>query len=146
MHKSALFLLFGVFFSGAALAANVAFAPEGYEGNHLTSQHQYAAAAQPAKIQKGTNWWNFVYVGKIAEWFVPDDMTLFIHDTGNQWFKASFFGPCPKLSMTKTLFFAPEASGYLDHTSTVVVDGERCPFASFNRSHPPKRTSGPTKE
>lgn len=146
MHKSALFLLFGVSFSGVALAAIVAVAPEGHQMNNLISQNQHSAAAQPEKTQNRSNWGNFVHISKIADWFAPDDMALFIRDTGGQWYKASFFGPCPKLSTTKTPAFAPEMSGYLDHTSSIVVDGERCPFASFNRSEPPKRTSGATKE
>lgn len=79
-----------------------------------------------------------VHVGNILEWKAPDDLSLYVKDNKSQWYRASFFGPCPGLSQTKSPQFAPELSGYLDHSSSVFVDGERCPFKSFKTSSPPQ--------
>jgi Family of unknown function (DUF6491) len=148
VNKTSLFLLIsGVFFSGIALAASAAFAPAEYQEASLVSEHKSAASTRSAKVEKRADWGNFVHIGNITKWIAPDDKSLFVRDSQNQWYKATFFGPCPKLSITKTPAFAPEASGYLDHTSSVVVGGERCPFKSFTRSEAPlKRRDSAAKK
>ena len=73
----------------------------------------------------------FVDIGGIENWRAPDDNTLLIEARNGQWYIAELFGPCFGLSRAVTIGFVTNHDGSLDSFSSILVEGDRCYFRSF---------------
>jgi Lon protease-like protein len=89
-------------------------------------------ATKPASIA-------FANLGAIQSFRAIGDDALLIEASGHRWFRATFFGPCLGLRSAEKLAFVTEPGGSLDRFSAVWVDGQRCPFRSFEATEPPAR-------
>src|SRR6478672_10711536 len=69
---------------------------------------------------------------------VPDGTAgLWVQSFKGDWYYGRFAGPCSRLGDSYGLGFDASPNDRLDRFSTVIADGERCPFVSFTRSDPP---------
>ena len=73
----------------------------------------------------------FADIGGIDKWRAPDDYTLFVEARNGQWYSAELFGPCFGLSRAVTIGFVTNHDGSLDSFSSILVEGDRCYFRSF---------------
>lgn len=91
------------------------------------------AAASPAAIT------GFSQVTAIER--VPDGQQgIWVADQRGRWFYARFIYPCQRLLQSTNIGFVTSPIDRLDKDSAVVADGERCRFATFERSDaPPKK-------
>ncbi len=91
------------------------------------------AAAYPAAI---TGFSQITAINRVAD----GRRGIWIADLRGRWFYASFIQPCQRLPDVNTIGFDTSPLNRLDKNSAIVADGERCRFATFERSTaPPKR-------
>jgi len=83
------------------------------------------AAAEPRAVI------HFANHGGIEDWRARGNEALYIESRRDEWFKATFFGACFGLPFTETIAFVTEHDGSLDKFSSVLVDGQRCHFRTF---------------
>jgi hypothetical protein len=81
---------------------------------------------------------HFADLGGIRDFRAVGD-ALFVQGTNRRWFRATFFGRCLHLRNAEAIGFVTEPGGSLDRFSSILVDGERCVFRSFERAEPPAR-------
>ncbi|MEI7950033.1 MAG: DUF6491 family protein [Gammaproteobacteria bacterium] len=89
-----------------------------------------AAAAEPATI-------HFANHGSIRDWQSEDKNELFVQDVHKQWYRATFWAPCFGLPFAIGIGFVTGTMDALDQFSSVIVDGERCMFRTFEKSDAP---------
>jgi hypothetical protein len=98
--------------------------------------HEVSAPRQPASIP-------FVSLGGVRNWRAEDDTVLLIENAHGVWYRATFFGRCPGLRYEIELAFVTDGMNQLDRFSSVLVDGQRCWFRSFERIEPEPRDALP---
>lgn len=79
----------------------------------------------------------FASIGNIRDWHAPNDETLYVQAMDRDWYRATFFTPCRSLPFAVGIAFVTEPNGALDRFSSILVEGERCWFKTFERSEPP---------
>ena len=79
----------------------------------------------------------FADIGNIRDWRAPDMDTLFIQSMNGNWYRVSFWAPCNELPFTETIAFVTEPNGELNSYSSILADGERCWFKTFDRTEAP---------
>lgn len=82
----------------------------------------------------------FANLGAIQDFRAIGDDVLLIEGAGHRWYRATLFGPCIGLRLAENLAFVTEPGGSLDRFSAIYVEGQRCPFRSFERMDPPTKT------
>lgn len=89
---------------------------------------------QPARIP-------FADIGNIRDWRSSSNTELYIQSMDRKWFRTTFFAPCTALPYATAIAFVTEPNGDLNSFSSVLVEGERCWFKTFESSDepPPKR-------
>jgi hypothetical protein len=92
---------------------------------------QTSAFAEPRTVM------NFADFGGVKNWKAAPDDTLLIEGRKGDWYRASFWGPCHNLKFTETIAFVTEPTGELDKYSSILADGERCWFRTFEQVSPP---------
>jgi hypothetical protein len=93
-----------------------------------------SAAAQRTSIP-------FADIGNIRDWQAMSAEELYVQAMNRNWYRASFWAPCHSLPFAVGIAFVTEPNGQLDSFSSILVDGERCWFKTFERSEapPPQR-------
>lgn len=89
-----------------------------------------AGAARAASIP-------FADLGNIRDWRAEGHDAMLIESQRGQWFRATFFAPCFELPFAEQVGFVTDATGRLDRFSSILVNGERCYFRSFEEIAPP---------
>lgn len=79
----------------------------------------------------------FVNHGSIRNWRADGRDGVFIQDVSGKWYRATLMGSCIDLPFAEAVGFDAGAVGRLDKFSSVIVRGQRCPFASLVASSPP---------
>jgi hypothetical protein len=81
---------------------------------------------------------HFADIGNIRDWRAPDMDELFIQSMNGDWYRVSFWSSCTGLPFTETIAFVTEPNGDLNAYSSILVDGERCWFKTFERTEAPQ--------
>jgi hypothetical protein len=87
-------------------------------------------AVQPASIP-------FAAIGNIRDWHADSAEELYVQAMNRDWYRATFWAPCQALPFAVGIAFVTEPNGGLDRFSSILVDGERCWFRTFEQSDPP---------
>ena len=68
---------------------------------------------------------------------------MLIQGRNRSWYRATFFGPCIDLRFRDSVAFVTDGTDRLDRFSSVLVNGERCWFRSFEKleAEPPREGS-----
>jgi len=89
-----------------------------------------ATAEKPARIP-------FADIGNIRDWRAGSANELYIESMDRDWYKTTFLAPCAALPFATAIAFVTEPNGDLNSFSSVLVEGERCWFKTFEKSAPP---------
>jgi hypothetical protein len=79
----------------------------------------------------------FADIGNIRNWRATSTDELYVQAMDRDWYRATFWGPCQALPFAIGIAFVTESNGALDRFSSILVEGERCWFKSFERADPP---------
>lgn len=85
---------------------------------------------------------HFADLGGIRNWRADGDEALLIEGRRGQWFRATFFSPCPDVRFANTIAFVTDTTGDLDKFSSIIARGRRCYFDSFERVPDPDAEPG----
>ncbi len=89
-----------------------------------------ALADKPVRIP-------FADIGNIRNWHSDTANELYIQAMDKDWYKTTFWAPCTPLPFANTIAFVTEPNGELSSFSSVLVDGQRCWFKTFEKSAAP---------
>lgn len=95
-----------------------------------TALHAVSAADERTVI-------HFADLQGIRNWQPGPDDSLLIEGRNNQWYRATFWGPCYDVKFHEAIAFVTEPTGELDKFSSVLVGGQRCWFRTFEKIDPP---------
>ena len=79
----------------------------------------------------------FADLGNIRDWDSDSPSELYVQSANRDWYRITFWAPCNELPFALGIAFVTEPTGHLDQYSSILVDGERCWFKTFDRSGPP---------
>ena len=79
----------------------------------------------------------FATLGNIRDWHADDVEGLYVQAMNRDWYRATFWAPCRALPFAIGIAFVTEPNGQLDAFSSILVDGERCWFKTFEPSEAP---------
>jgi hypothetical protein len=86
---------------------------------------------------------DFVSLGGIEDWRPEGSDAMLIRGRNGSWYRARFFSPCIGLRFRDSVAFVTDGTDRLDRFSSVLVDGQRCWFRSFEKLEAePLRDSG----
>jgi hypothetical protein len=111
-------------FAAAATAALVAITPRLF-------------AADPAVLR-------FADLGGIENWRPADERSsdaILIEGRNDQWYRATFWAPCPEIHFTPTIGFVTDTLGNLDQFTSIIAEGRQCHFRTFERTSNPDETA-----
>ena len=80
---------------------------------------------------------HFVDLGGIESWQADGNEAMRIEGRNRRWYRATFMGPCIGLRFADTIGFVTDSSGSLDRFSSILVEGERCFFRTFEAIEAP---------
>jgi len=89
-----------------------------------------ASAEKPTRIP-------FADIGNIRDWRADTASELYIQSMDRDWYKTTFLAPCTALPFATAIAFVTEPNGDLNSFSSVLVEGERCWFKTFEKSNAP---------
>jgi hypothetical protein len=92
-----------------------------------------APAEKPTRIA-------FADIGNIRDWRADTANELYIQSMDRDWYKTTFWAPCAALPFATAIAFVTEPNGDLNSFSSVLVEGERCWFKTFEKSNAPPTT------
>src|SRR5665213_1862860 len=72
----------------------------------------------------------FADMGSIDNFDPVDEHTIYVQDVHQRWYKASLMGPCIDLPFANAVRFDVRGTQTLDRFSSVIVNGQSCPFQS----------------
>jgi hypothetical protein len=98
------------------------------------SAKQSASAPPEASIP-------FVAHHGIWDWKVADSTTLYIQSRDRKWYRVTVFSSCRNLSFATKIGFDTGHYDAFDRTSSLIVEGQRCPVESVVASGPPPKTA-----
>ncbi len=85
----------------------------------------------------------FANLGNIRDWRSDQANELYVESENRKWYRITFWSPCQQLPFAVRIAFVTDSLGSLDRFSSVLVDGERCWFKSFDPvSGPPPKRNG----
>lgn len=76
---------------------------------------------------------HFADLGGIRNWRADGNEAILIEGRRDQWYRATFFSPCPDVRFANTIAFVTDTTGDLDKFSSILVRDRRCYFRSFER-------------
>ena len=79
---------------------------------------------------------DFVSLGGIDDWRAQGDDAMLIKGLNGSWYRAEFSMPCSGIKFRERVAFVTDGSDRLDKFSSVLVDGQRCWFRSFEKVDP----------
>ena len=83
--------------------------------------------------------------GGIRDWRPAhgnDSDAILIEGRNNEWYRATFWAPCPEIHFTPKIGFVTDALGDLDQFTSIIADGTRCYFRTFERTTKPEESRG----
>jgi Family of unknown function (DUF6491) len=92
------------------------------------------AAAGPAQKMLSIP---FADIGNILDWRANDADAVYIESSRSEWYRATFFSPCISLPFALQIAFVTEPNGALNQFSSILVEGERCWFRTFEHASGP---------
>jgi hypothetical protein len=95
-----------------------------------------SAAKQRTKIP-------FADLGNIRNWESDSPNELYVQSMNRDWYRITFWAPCTSLPFAVQVGFVTDTLGQLDQYSSILVDGERCWFKTFERSEAPPEEQDP---
>jgi hypothetical protein len=88
----------------------------------------------------------FADLGNIRDWQSEDPNELYVQSANRNWYRITFWAPCNGLPFAIGIGFVTDPTGHLDRYSSILVDGQRCWFKTFERSEAPPGESERPKE
>lgn len=81
----------------------------------------------------------FADIGGIRDWQAAENGdSLLIEGRNRQWYRATFWGSCPEINFSTTIgFVTSQPTGDLDGFSSVIAEGRRCFFRTFEETAAP---------
>jgi hypothetical protein len=95
--------------------------------------------AKPAVI-------DFVTLGGIRDWKAQGNDALLVQGLRGTWYRATFLGPCPGLQFRQSVAFVTDGTDQLNLFSSLLVDGQRCWFRTFEQTEAPSPEGKPEPE
>jgi len=81
----------------------------------------------------------FANFGSIRTFRTAGEDVIYLQDTRRQWYRAELGGPCPGIERALRIGVDSRYSSTVDNSTTLIVDGQRCPIHSLVRSAAPPR-------
>jgi hypothetical protein len=78
----------------------------------------------------------FVSLGGIDDWRAEGNRAMLIKGLNGSWYRAEFSVPCSGLQFRDRVAFVTDGTDRLDKFSSILVNGERCWFRSFDKIDP----------
>jgi hypothetical protein len=102
----------------------------------------FAAAALPAgAAEEERAVLHFADMNGIKDWRPtkgPEGTdAILIEGRNGNWFRATFFAPCPEVKFAPAISFVTDTLGNLDEFTSIMVEGKRCDFKTFERTGDP---------
>lgn len=79
----------------------------------------------------------FADIGNIRDWQASSPDELYVQAMNRTWYRATFWAPCQALPFATGVAFVTESNGSLDTFSSILVEGERCWFKTFDKVEAP---------
>lgn len=79
----------------------------------------------------------FADIGNIYNWHSDDSNELYVQSLNKDWYRITFWSPCTELPFAVGIAFVTDSIGSLDKFSSILVNGERCWFKTFEKSEAP---------
>ncbi len=98
------------------------------------------ASVSPAVVAARTTI-PFADIGNIRDWRAATADEFYIQAMNRNWYRATFWAPCQALPFATGVAFVTESNGSLDSFSSILVEGERCWFKTFERADGPPSKS-----
>jgi hypothetical protein len=103
------------------------------------AQSSRAAAEEQAVLR-------FADLNGIKDWR-PDKSTdadaILIEGRNGDWYRATFSAPCPEVRFAPGVAFETDPLGNLDRFTSIIVEGRRCSFKTFERTADPEEKQEP---
>jgi len=81
----------------------------------------------------------FADIGNVRSWHADSSNELYIEAMNRTWYRTTFWSSCNSLPFAIAIAFVTEPNGELDRYSSILVDGERCWFKTFEQTTDPRR-------
>jgi hypothetical protein len=82
---------------------------------------------------------HFADLGGIENWRPAEDGdAILIEGRNGNWYRATFLGVCPEVHFETAIAFVTDVTGDLDRFGSIIADGRRCYFETFERTSPPE--------
>lgn len=81
---------------------------------------------------------HFADTGNIRDWRSKSTTELLVQSMSGQWYRITFWSPCHALPFVTTIAFVTEPNGQLNSYSSILAEGERCWFKTFEKTAPPE--------
>jgi hypothetical protein len=79
---------------------------------------------------------DFVSLGGIDDWRAEGNDAMLIKALNGNWYRAQFSMPCMGIKFREQVAFVTDGTDRVDRFSSVIVNGERCWFRSFEKVDP----------
>ena len=94
------------------------------------------AQGDEREASKGRAAIDFVSLGGIDDWRAEGSDAMVIKGLNGSWYRAEFSMPCSGIQFRDKVAFVTDGTDRLDRFSSVLVNGERCWFRSFEKIDP----------
>jgi hypothetical protein len=88
---------------------------------------------------------HFAGLNGIKDWR-PDESAdadaILIEGRNGDWYRATFYAPCPEARYSPGVAFVTDTFGNLDRFTSIMVEGRRCNFKTFERTGDPDEEPG----
>lgn len=78
--------------------------------------------------------------GGIQDWR-PDTSgsvdAILVEGRNGNWYRATFWAPCPEINYVPDVAFVTDTLGDLDRFTSIIADGDRCHFKTFEQTDAP---------
>ena len=81
----------------------------------------------------------FVNFGSVRTFRTAGEDVIYLQDTRRNWYRAELSGRCVGIEQALRIGVDSRFGSTLDNSSTLIVDGRRCPIHSLVRSGTPPR-------
>ena len=83
---------------------------------------------------------HFAELDGIRDWRAAgtDSDAMLIEGRNGQWYRATFWAPCPEIHFAPAVAFVTDTNGDLDRFTSIIADGARCYFKTFDKSGDPE--------
>jgi hypothetical protein len=85
---------------------------------------------------------HFADLNGIRDWRPDEDGqsdAILIEGLNGQWYRATFWSSCPEINFVPGVAFVTDTLGNLDRFTSIIADGHRCYFRTFQRTSDPDK-------